>query len=177
MLNESVQEHSLGNANKYDVVCSFQVLEHVSDIHTFVESCITCLKPGGLLIYSVPSADSFLSFVENCIINMPPHHVSRWTDKALKKIANIFNMKTLRIEHEQLADIHLRLYATEIVRRGIKRKLGLKHYLIDSSFTGYIIGIASNLIGIFYARWLNNSVTHPIGHSVSAVYRKPGLEI
>jgi 2-polyprenyl-3-methyl-5-hydroxy-6-metoxy-1,4-benzoquinol methylase len=57
--NESIQSHSVAHPAKYDVVCAFQVLEHVSEIRSFIESSIKALKPGGLLIYSIPSADSF----------------------------------------------------------------------------------------------------------------------
>lgn len=174
VLNESIQEHSLGNKSKYDTVCSFQVLEHVFNIHSFIESCLACLKPGGLLIYSVPSADSFLSIAENNILNMPPHHVSWWSDKALRKTADIFGMEVLGLEHEKLADIHLRWYATEFIRNTIKKKIDLKSNLLNNSFADKITGIASVLMGIFYAKRLKNAVDRPLGHSVTIVYRKAG---
>ena len=53
---ESVEDHAKANSEAYDVVCSFQVLEHVSNTRAFVEAAVSCLKPGGLLILSVPSA-------------------------------------------------------------------------------------------------------------------------
>ena len=35
IVGETVQDHSLTHFEKYDVVCSFQVLEHISDVHSF----------------------------------------------------------------------------------------------------------------------------------------------
>jgi 2-polyprenyl-3-methyl-5-hydroxy-6-metoxy-1,4-benzoquinol methylase len=37
--------------NYFDVVCSFQVLDHVPDPNVFVEECFRVLKPGGILLF------------------------------------------------------------------------------------------------------------------------------
>ena len=40
IFNQKIQEHSISNQEKYNVVCTFQVLEHVdtSEIYTFLKS-------------------------------------------------------------------------------------------------------------------------------------------
>ena len=72
---------------QYDVVCSFQVLEHVSDIQGFLAGCLRALKTGGLLIICVPSFDSYLRYQTNALLNLPPHHLSHWSDQCLRRIA------------------------------------------------------------------------------------------
>jgi 2-polyprenyl-3-methyl-5-hydroxy-6-metoxy-1,4-benzoquinol methylase len=67
----------------FDVVCAFQVLEHIPAPRAFIACCLYCLKPGGHLIFSVPAEDSFAGKVPNYCLNLPPHHITRWPDKAL----------------------------------------------------------------------------------------------
>lgn len=172
ILNELIQEHAANNSNKYDVVCAFQVLEHVSDIKSFIESSIKCLKPNGTLIYSVPSADSFISLAPNGILNMPPHHISWWSDKTLAKITDLFEIQLVDIYHEQLADIHKQWYASIVAMRAINNLLGRTQPLLDRSILTNLLMKISYLTGLFYKQGLDNRLILPRGHSVTAVYRK-----
>jgi len=171
--NESIQSHSVAHPAKYDVVCAFQVLEHVSEIRSFIESSIKALKPGGLLIYSVPSADSFLSIITNHIFNMPPHHVSFWSDKCLKHIADIFGMKIVNIEHQKLADIHKVGWASSIILESLRNWLGVQSELVDMSLKYKVLQKISLLTGEVLAKGLINPKVLPEGHSVTVVYHKP----
>ncbi len=108
----------------YDVVCSFQVLEHVSDPESFLQACSVALKPGGRLIVATPSEDSFLSVVSGGWLNMPPHHLSRWTDAAL---SNAFQRVGVRVEsrwHEPVAAFHAEWYASVMASLGLHRLIG-----------------------------------------------------
>ncbi|KAF5273966.1 hypothetical protein FQA39_LY01081 [Lamprigera yunnana] len=49
-LQEAIEDHCKSNHQKYDVVISNFVLEHVSDHDYFVKCCADCVKPGGSLI-------------------------------------------------------------------------------------------------------------------------------
>ena len=171
--NESIQSHSVAHPAKYDVVCAFQVLEHVSEIRSFIESSIKTLKPGGLLIYSVPSADSFLSIMTNNFWNMPPHHVSFWSDKCLKQIAGIFGMKIVNIEHEKLAGWHKVLWASSIILESLRNWLGVQSHLVDMSLKYKVLKKISLLTGEVLAKGLINPKVLPQGHSVNVVYQKP----
>lgn len=172
ILNESIQEHVANNSNKYDVVCAFQVLEHVSDMRSFIESSIKCLKPNGILIYSVPSADSFVSLAPNNILNMPPHHVSWWSDKTLSKITDLFGIQLVDLYHEELADVHKQWYASTVAIRAINHLLGRTQPLLDRSIKTNFLMKISYMAGLFYKQGLDNRLILPRGHSVTAVYRK-----
>ena len=171
--NESIQSHAVAHPAKYDVVCAFQVLEHISEIRSFIESSIKALKPGGLLIYSLPSADSFLSIMTNNVLNMPPHHVSFWSDKSLKHIAEIFGMKIVNIEHEKLAEWDKVSWASSIILESLRNWLGVQSGLLDMSLKYKVLKKISLRTGEILAKGLINPKVLPQGHSVNVVYQKP----
>jgi 2-polyprenyl-3-methyl-5-hydroxy-6-metoxy-1,4-benzoquinol methylase len=171
--NESIQSHSVAHPAKYDVVCAFQVLEHISEIRSFIESSIKALKPGGLLIYALPSADSFLSIITNNFYNMPPHHVSFWSDKSLKHIAEIFGMKIVNIEHEKLAEWDKVSWASSIILESLRNWLGVQSELLDTSLKYKVLQKISLLTGEILAKGLINPKVLPQGHTVNVVYQKP----
>jgi 2-polyprenyl-3-methyl-5-hydroxy-6-metoxy-1,4-benzoquinol methylase len=109
VLPETVQQHAENYKGTYDVVCSFQVLEHISDVHSFLEAQLTCLKPNGKLIISVPNNDSYISLFFNAL-NAPPHHMGLWTRKSLESLCRIFPIKLLQVDYEPLQPYH-RFYA------------------------------------------------------------------
>jgi 2-polyprenyl-3-methyl-5-hydroxy-6-metoxy-1,4-benzoquinol methylase len=108
----------------YDVVCHFQVLEHVSDPKRFLSECTKALSPGGKMIIAVPSEDSFLSLVENGWLNMPPHHLTRWTDEALTSALTNVGLDIKEIWHEPVASFHAEWYSRVMINAGVKRLVG-----------------------------------------------------
>lgn len=135
---QPVQEHAAAGA-RYDVVCSFQVLEHVTDPKGFVHACVQALVPGGKLIIAVPAQDSFLAVAPNAPLNMPPHHVSRWSDQALARLAQREGLATVELWHEPVAPFHREWQAQTLAHhyfalRGLARtaliERGLRYRLI-----------------------------------------------
>jgi 2-polyprenyl-3-methyl-5-hydroxy-6-metoxy-1,4-benzoquinol methylase len=93
---ESIEEHALNHENKYDVICAFQVLEHVANINSFLKACVSCLKPNGKLVLGVPNNEPYYSGFHNyAILNVPPHHMGLWSLGAFEKIQPYFNIKLL----------------------------------------------------------------------------------
>jgi SAM-dependent methyltransferase len=88
----TIQEFNEQNQKEYDVVTSYQVLEHVEDPSGFIEHCLKPLKKGGLLVLSVPNNDGYKFLEVNSHTNIPPHHISRWTLKTFVFIANKLNL-------------------------------------------------------------------------------------
>lgn len=105
MYNQTIEQHAANNGNKYDVVCSFQVLEHVTDVKSFLESSITCLKEKGLLIIGVPNNNPYLFQNDKFhTLNLPPHHMGLWNEKSLRNIDKFFDIKLKKIMIEPLFD-------------------------------------------------------------------------
>jgi SAM-dependent methyltransferase len=170
--NESLEEHLLQNAGRYSAVTCFQVLEHVAWPQAFIRSCLQAVNPGGLLVISVPSEDSYVS-QENAPLNMPPHHVSRWTDRCLRNFPKLFDLKLERFEHEELAEVHAASFAAFFAKQLVRERLGCRRAkVIDFSVRSRLMGRIAFWLTPFCTRFLANSPIYPRGHSVTAVYRK-----
>jgi len=92
-----------------DGVCSFQVLEHISEPVPFIASCLRVLKPGGILIFSVPNLDSFMKHAY-ILLDMPPHHQTRWGVRAFKALESMYPLRLEAIHKEPLAAYHAGWY-------------------------------------------------------------------
>jgi SAM-dependent methyltransferase len=90
---ETIAQHANVHAGEYDVVCSFHVLEHVVRPLAFVEEMLRCLRPGGYLVLAVPSWPSAMTDIPNLAANGPPHHLTWWTERALRALAERFQLE------------------------------------------------------------------------------------
>lgn len=104
-LDETVAQYR----GSLDVVCAFQILEHVPAPREFLGSLFELLAPGGLLLVGVPCADSFGKHRLNTL-DAPPHHQTRWRDKSFLWAAAHFRAELCRLEREPLADCHIDSY-------------------------------------------------------------------
>jgi 2-polyprenyl-3-methyl-5-hydroxy-6-metoxy-1,4-benzoquinol methylase len=172
--NGTIEQHAREHAEHYDVVCAFQVLEHVAAVHDFIAASVRALKIGGLLIYCVPSQDSLFSLLQNSLLDLPPHHITRWTDRALMSLTQLFPLEIVAMEHERLADFHRRTYASLVILRALNALFRREPTttLLDFSRGQRLLGsIAWRLSGIL-ERGINHPSLLPLGHSVTAVFRK-----
>jgi 2-polyprenyl-3-methyl-5-hydroxy-6-metoxy-1,4-benzoquinol methylase len=168
----SVEEHSIDHANCYDVVCSFQVLEHIVDTRSFLESSLKCLKRGGKLIQSVPWEDGFIGTQSNNVLNMPPHHATRWTDSALRKVAELFHLQVVAFGYEILSDLHIRAYATALIENSLNRVLGREHRTLDATLNSLLVKAPVRGLSLLLEKGLQFKALRPAGHSVTVVYTK-----
>ena len=113
VFNELIQEHSKTHDNFYDVVCMFQVLEHIYDVSTFLASSLKVLKKGGKLIIGVPNSEPyFLGYDKYSTLNLPPHHMGLWNKNVFKALPILYNLKLLKTKY----DIKGRIIAEAYVR-------------------------------------------------------------
>ena len=112
--NETIEEFAERNEEKYDIVCSMQVLEHVTDVRSFLLSSLRVLRKGGQLIICVPNNNPFLykhDFFHT--LNLPPHHAGLWNKEAFSSLSQFFPMKLNKIQIEPLQD-YSKWYRTQI---------------------------------------------------------------
>ena len=75
--------------NSYDVVVSFQVIEHIKDDKKYLQEIQRVLKPGGKAIITTPNIKMSLS--------RNPWHIREYTADELKQLASsIFSKVTTR---------------------------------------------------------------------------------
>lgn len=165
ILNLSIQSYALDNPESVDIVTSFQVLEHVNEPKSFIEAKLKALRSEGLMIIAVPSEDSFIADVTNGVLNMPPHHLTRWSDKTLEFIANFFDLELVSLTHEKVETVHTRLYWNTVIQSYF-----LKPKLIDTSFKRKVISKGASLVSKVID--IANVTPKANGHSVIAVYKK-----
>ena len=106
---ERAEELARRRPEAYDVVCSFQVLEHVTNPGEFLRSACNLLHPGGKLMLGVPNAKSsivrFFKFGD-----APPHHMTRWSDEVLRRLPKWFPLELVRIAYEPLPESKVEMY-------------------------------------------------------------------
>ncbi|MFN3315825.1 MAG: class I SAM-dependent methyltransferase, partial [Raineya sp.] len=164
--NDSIEDFSEKNMENFDVVASFQVLEHVKNPDKFIEAKLKALKKGGKLIFAVPNDGSFVGKVSNHALNMPPHHVSRWNRATFEFIAQKYHLKILAIDCEQMQPPHIHWWlATKI------QAFFLKPKLIDLSLKRKILSKFSFFI-VKFLKFFVNRKKLPFGHTITVVFQK-----
>ncbi|MCA9064654.1 MAG: methyltransferase domain-containing protein [Planctomycetaceae bacterium] len=117
------------NERGFDVVCHFEVLEHVSNIRSFLEDCLRLLRPGGKLLFALPNMDSFLKHDPDGLLNLPPHHMSQWIPASIRYLEQILPIRMQQIAFEPLTDYHVDYY-TEIQWRRLASRVTRGHRFI-----------------------------------------------
>lgn len=173
LLPQTVEQHAADHGGQYDVVCTFQVLEHVAEPRSFLKAAGQCLRPGGHLIVSVPAEDSFAQYAYQDVLNMPPHHVTRWSDRALQSIGNVCSLKLVAVVPEPLGRNMRRAYASAHADRLVSRLAGVERRLLNSSAQRPALRrIAAMLAALIrgytsVTRWKQRR-----GHAVVAMFQK-----
>jgi SAM-dependent methyltransferase len=91
-----------GAGGLFDAVCMFQVIEHVDDPLSFIGTALRLLKPGGLLILSVPDNAGPVRHFSADLTELPPHHVSRWRASTFEIGLPRLGLEVLRTAREPL---------------------------------------------------------------------------
>lgn len=164
ILNISIQDYAKKNYQKYDIVCSFQVVEHIAKIKEFLQASIHVLKPGGKLIISVPNNDSFIfESYKDIPLNLPPHHMGLWNMNSLIKLEKFFDVRLDEFLIEPLQEYHLG-YARLLIEKKLYQEFRNKYGFLAS----YILNPVKPLILI----GIKEMAKYLPGQSIIAVYIK-----
>ena len=85
------------SGNSFDVLCSFQVLEHIPNPMSFLSSCRKAINSKGHLLVSTPNYSNREAQLRNDCLDLPPHHMGHYTEHTYKKLAEILDMELERI--------------------------------------------------------------------------------
>ena len=155
ILDEDIAVHAQKQPGTYDVVCAFQLFEHVNEVGQFLKDSIACLKKGGILAIGVPNNDCYI-FKEDPYhtLNVPPHHMLLWDARSLAYIATQFDLSIVEIA----------IQPTHPINRSMSYRLWLEKQLGKNA-----VSSAVHLM----SRWLIKRL--PVfqqGATVLAIFRK-----
>jgi len=168
LIKQSVEDYARQAQRIFDVIVSFQVLEHVCDPAAFIEGCLLALRPGGKLILAVPSVEGCFGEAVNHLLDMPPHHQTRWTYEALVSIADIYSLTIKKIEYEPIAIYHQRGISRMLWEKKLRNITLKKRLIFDYSFSGRVLGKIANALASISSR----NPRKLNGHTIIAVYEK-----
>jgi SAM-dependent methyltransferase len=84
----------LGDARRFDVVCAFEVLEHIADEHAALSSWQQRLRPEGRLLLSVPAGESRYGAADRLV-----GHYRRYEPQRVQQVLADGGFSVERIEY------------------------------------------------------------------------------
>lgn len=157
-LDEVIQSHQASHLGEYDLLCSFQVLEHVANVKEFIESSIAVVRPGGKIIFSVPNNEGYVG-AQDLPLNFPPHHVGRWGAASLEALSKFYRLDLVGLHHEPLQPENINWYQAYVEKTYLPRSRLLKTLW-------YRLRYSDSL-----NRFLKDNAHTIHGHTVMAVYQ------
>jgi 2-polyprenyl-3-methyl-5-hydroxy-6-metoxy-1,4-benzoquinol methylase len=143
VLDQSIQDHAHQHSAEYDVVCSFQVVEHIADIGSFIQASLESLKKGGTMVVSVPNNESLvIACYPHYVANMPPHHMGLWDMKSMINLSKVFSMELVNIVLEPLQPYH-RGFANDVVLTERAERLSHKYGVVGRFYHRQTKGLIS----------------------------------
>lgn len=97
ILKEFLREDTF--SEKFDVISATDVLEHQSNPASFTELIKSNLKPDGIIIFSIPFADSLFAKLQRTRWSMiaPPTHCQFFNHKSLQVFAAKMQLEIIRV--------------------------------------------------------------------------------
>ena len=171
---DTVEDFSTRHGGQFDVVCAFQVLEHIVDPAAFLRACVACLRPGGLLMMGVPNAGAFMGLQPDELLNMPPHHLSWWQGDVFRALAPGLGLDVVAIEEERLASVHHGNYVKTVAVRAVMRRLGIEKMFLFEGRRYVAVMKVVDMVRRFMLVAFGNGDPRlmPPGHSLVAILRK-----
>ena len=159
IINETIQEHVSHCNMQYDLVCSYQVLEHISEVNSFLEASIKALKSGGHLIISVPNNDGiFFKKRGEPLLNMPPHHMGLWNKKSLEYLTKLYPIQLVEKYYEPIQDYHYEWFKSIIKQKINQIQFPLLSRVINNQ---KVLSVIGQILRKFYN-----------GHTFMFIYKK-----
>ena len=84
MFNGVIEDFAASDTEKFDVVTSFEVMEHVPDVLSMLAAIRSILKPGGIFVFSVPNLDDPYCLRQTIAPNIPPIHINFFRRQSMK---------------------------------------------------------------------------------------------
>lgn len=163
-VEKGILDHENYTPEMFDIITSFEVIEHINNPKQELSMMHTILRKGGLVYVTTPNFNSLLRYrlKINYNIFVYPEHLTFYTPKTLKRVFEHFGFDVHKIETTGLSLTRLRISSgsssqkiisaqsdDEKIRKRIDNSLYLKlsKIVINKLFT--FIGVGDSLKGSF----------------------------
>lgn len=98
VIKEPISTSSFGN-DKFDVITSFEVIEHIQTPNQLLEVANSLLRPGGLFYLTTPNFNAILRFLEGSSFAMfcYPEHLCFYSKRSISHLARRQGFMPLKI--------------------------------------------------------------------------------
>jgi len=159
VFNEEMNKFASSNLEAFDVICFFQVLEHIADPIKFLQEALIMLRNGGRLIISVPDNDSLVNRDDENALNFPPHHMGLWNRKSLTFLSKALPIEIQMTVNEPLQANHVDWYVRTLLKKIFGRHI-------------YYHVISKTIIPSIIKKRVQANALQIHGHTILAVYKK-----
>jgi len=82
---------------KFDIITSFEVIEHLDNPLDFIRNLKNLLKPGGKIILSTPCRERIFPNLAHW--DFPPNHLTRWNKNSFLNLFSQFNFEAINVKY------------------------------------------------------------------------------
>jgi 2-polyprenyl-3-methyl-5-hydroxy-6-metoxy-1,4-benzoquinol methylase len=104
----------------FDIICMFQILEHLDQLDIVFQKLNWLIKSGGSLFISVPDPKrTQFQELNGALLDMPPNHIGRWNRSCFEEIGKRwqFDVKEYKIEYSSFISVAQTLFKYRFLRR------------------------------------------------------------
>jgi SAM-dependent methyltransferase len=81
---EPIEQFAERSGERFDLICSFEVIEHVLRPMVFLQACVSLLAPQGRLVLTTPNGDQMQE--EDWLTDFPPIHLTIFKSSTFEKL-------------------------------------------------------------------------------------------
>lgn len=108
VIEQPIEKISIETEGLFDVVASFEVIEHLFSPASFIDQMARMLKPGGLLILTCPNGKGFdISTLGPLSDTVDHEHLNYFNPNSAKKILEKFKLEVLECFTPGMMDVDL----------------------------------------------------------------------
>src|SRR5207248_2454273 len=122
--SKQFSEFAESNPNDFDVICAFQILEHMASARDVLEPVSRCAKRGASIFITVPNRHRYRSD-EVQSLDCPPHHTSRWDARQFATIAELHGLELKDTYYEEPDFSHVEEFTFDDVLHRLRPLVGL----------------------------------------------------
>jgi len=126
MFNGVIEDFAATQDEKFDVVTSFEVMEHVPDPISMLKAIRAILKPDGIFVFSVPNLDDPYCLRQTLPVNIPPIHI------------NFFRRQSMRVALEKAGFVAERFATRPIPAASVRNEYGLPGLILRAPMLGVL---------------------------------------